>query len=60
MATILLGCNASEALNATTVLHVMALEKGAHILRVHDVRAAVEAIRIVGKVQQMENEEKEG
>ncbi|MBR4387961.1 MAG: dihydropteroate synthase [Prevotella sp.] len=56
----LLGITPDEALNATTVLHVMALEKGAHILRVHDVRAAVEAIRIVGKVQQMENEEKEG
>lgn len=56
----LLGITPDEALNATTVLHVMALEKGAHILRVHDVRAAVEAIRIVGKVQQMEKEEKEG
>ena len=36
-----------EALNGTTVLHTLALTKGAHILRVHDVREAMEAIRLV-------------
>lgn len=36
-----------EALNGTTVLNTVSLLKGANILRVHDVREAVEAIRIV-------------
>lgn len=36
-----------EALNGTTVLHTIAMLKGAHILRVHDVRAAVEARTII-------------
>ncbi|WP_341836224.1 dihydropteroate synthase [Chitinophaga pollutisoli] len=43
----LLGATPAEALNGTTVLHTAALERGAHILRVHDVKAAVEAVRIV-------------
>ncbi len=43
----LLGSSPAEALNGTTVLHTAALERGAHILRVHDVKAAVEAVRIV-------------
>ena len=42
-----LECNADEALNGTTVINTMALERGAHILRVHDVRAAVEAVKLV-------------
>ncbi len=36
-----------EALNGTTVLNTIALLKGANILRVHDVKEAVEAIRLV-------------
>jgi len=36
-----------EALNGTTVLHTIGLLNGAHILRVHDVKEAVEAIRLV-------------
>lgn len=47
----LLGGDPTMALNGTTVLHTIALLKGAHILRVHDVREAVEAVRIVGKMQ---------
>ena len=43
----LLGESPAEALNGTTVLHTISLLKGAHILRVHDVKAAVEAKRIV-------------
>ena len=43
----LLGCQPDEALNGTTVLNTIALTKGANILRVHDVREAVEAVRIV-------------
>jgi dihydropteroate synthase len=47
----LIGGTADEALNGTTVLNTLALQAGARILRVHDVRAAVEAVRIVGKMQ---------
>ena len=43
----LLGITPDEALNGTTVLHTLALQAGAHLLRVHDVRPAVEAIRLV-------------
>ena len=42
----LLGCTPAEALNGTTVLNTLALEKGASILRVHDVREAVECVKI--------------
>ncbi len=45
-----LGCTPEEALNGTTALHTIALMKGAHILRVHDVKAAVEAVEIVEKI----------
>ena len=39
------------ALNGTTVLNTIALQKGARILRVHDVREAVEAVTLLGKLQ---------
>jgi len=39
-----LGTTAEEALNGTTVLHTIGLLKGAHIIRVHDVKEAREAI----------------
>ncbi|TWR25074.1 dihydropteroate synthase [Mucilaginibacter achroorhodeus] len=42
----LLGATAAEALNGTTALNTVALMKGANILRVHDVKAALEAITI--------------
>lgn len=45
----LLGGDATTALNGTTVLDTIALMKGAHILRVHDVKEAVEAVKIVEK-----------
>jgi dihydropteroate synthase len=35
-----------EALNGTTVLHVLALNNGAKILRVHDVKEAIQAVRL--------------
>lgn len=41
-----LNINADEALNGTTVLNTAALLKGASILRVHDVREAVEAVKL--------------
>ena len=39
-----------DALNGTTVLNTIALMKGASILRVHDVKEAVECCRMVCKV----------
>jgi dihydropteroate synthase len=42
----LLGVTAEEALNGTTALNTIALTKGANILRVHDVKEAVEAVKI--------------
>lgn len=48
----LLGITADDALNGTTALDTFALMKGADILRVHDVRQAVEAVEITGKLKQ--------
>lgn len=42
-----LGISPEEALNGTTVLNTIALMNGAKILRVHDVKAAVEAVKLV-------------
>jgi dihydropteroate synthase len=41
-----LGTTADKALNGTTALNAIALSKGANILRVHDVKEAVEAVKI--------------
>lgn len=43
-----LGITPGEALNGTTVLNTIALINGADILRVHDVKEAVEAVKLVG------------
>ena len=43
----LLGLTPNESLNGTSVLNTIALMKGASILRVHDVKEAVECVRIV-------------
>jgi dihydropteroate synthase len=42
----LLDITPAEALNGTTILHTLALQQGARILRVHDVKAAMEAVKI--------------
>ncbi len=42
-----LACTADDALGGTTVINTIALEQGAHILRVHDVKAAAEAVKLV-------------
>ena len=47
----LLGGTPQDSLNGTTILDTVALMKGAHILRVHDVREAVEAVRITEKIK---------
>ena len=41
-----LGVDAASALNGTTVVHTLALAKGASILRAHDVKEAVETVKI--------------
>ena len=46
----LLGGTPADSLNGTTVLNTYALLNGANILRVHDVREAVEAIRVIGQM----------
>ena len=43
-----LQTTAEEALNGTTVLNTIAIQKGAKILRVHDVKEAMECVRLVG------------
>lgn len=45
-----LNVTAEEALNGTTVLNTLALFKGARILRVHDIREAVEAVKLVNQL----------
>lgn len=45
-----LGGTPEESLNGTTVLHAFALLNGADILRVHDVKAAVEAVQMICKL----------
>lgn len=50
-----LECTADEALNGTTVVNALALERGAHILRVHDVKAAAEAVKIITLLRQSTN-----
>lgn len=44
-----LGGSPDTALNGTTVINTLALAKGAHILRVHDVKEAVEAVKLTTK-----------
>jgi len=46
-----LDINASEALNGTTFLHAFALQGGSNILRVHDVKEAVECVKLWERVR---------
>jgi dihydropteroate synthase len=46
-----LETSAQEALNGTTFLNAIALEKGANILRVHDVKEAVEGVKLFEKLK---------
>jgi dihydropteroate synthase len=46
-----LGGTPADSLNGTTVLNTLALLNGADILRVHDVKAAVEAVKIISKLK---------
>ena len=51
----LLGTIPAEALNGTTAVNTVCLMKGADILRVHDVRQAVEVIKIITKMKETVN-----
>jgi dihydropteroate synthase len=51
MITIVLDIETKNALNGTTVLNATALLKGASILRVHDVKEAIECIKLIEKVK---------
>lgn len=51
MLTKFLDIKSEEALNGTTVLNTISLQKGATILRVHDVKAAMECIKLSEKVK---------
>ena len=57
MITRLLGITPDDVLNGTTVINTLCLTKGAHILRVHDVRQAVEAVRLVQAMQAQSSRE---
>ncbi len=46
-----LGVTVDEALNGTTVINTAALLKGASILRVHDVKEAVQAVKLVEAIR---------
>jgi dihydropteroate synthase len=50
-----LNVSPSESLNGTSVLNAVALMNGADILRVHDVKEAVEAVKLIGKVRNTVN-----
>jgi len=45
-----LNCAIEDSLHGTTILHTFALMNGVHFLRVHDVKPAVEAIKIISKL----------
>jgi dihydropteroate synthase len=47
----LLDCTVEDSLNGTTVLNTWSLLNGVNILRVHDVKAAVEAVKIVEQLK---------
>lgn len=49
----LLGGTSEDALNGTSVINTISLLKGANMLRVHDVKAASEAVQIVNAMKQM-------
>jgi dihydropteroate synthase len=46
-----LGITSDEALNGTTALNAVALINGADILRVHDVKEAVESARLIERIR---------
>jgi len=52
----LLGSSPEESLNGTTVLNTVALLSGASILRVHDVKEAVECVQLISQLKQFDHQ----
>jgi len=52
-----LGIDPGEALNGTTAINSIALANGADILRVHDVKEAVQAVKLISKIKALKPEE---
>lgn len=52
-----LRCTPEESLNGTTVINTITLQKGAQILRVHDVKAAAEAVRLTQMMKEATQED---
>ncbi len=50
-----LGCSPKEALNGTSALNMVALQNGANVLRVHDVKEAKECITLYSKLKSVNN-----
>lgn len=51
----LLETDAANALNGTTALHMIALQEGARLLRVHDVKEAVETVKLWNQIDQLKD-----
>ena len=47
----ILNSTPEKALNGTSILHTISLLKGANILRTHDVKEAVECVKIIGQLK---------
>lgn len=54
-----LGTSPAEALNGTTALHMVGLSGGAHILRVHDVKEAVECVQLFEAIKNADHDSSE-
>ncbi len=50
-----LASDAKNALNGTTALHMIALQEGARLLRVHDVKEAVETVKLWNQIDQLKD-----
>lgn len=55
-----LNTEPSDSLNGTTALHMAALAEGVHLLRVHDVKEAVECIQLFEAIQEVPSTRREG
>lgn len=55
MITKVLNINPEEALNGSSALHMIALQKGVNILRVHDVKEAMEVIKLYNELSKVED-----
>ena len=47
----ILNSTPEKALNGTSILHTISILKGANILRTHDVKEAVECVKIIGQLK---------